>query len=105
MLTELLEKATLEHNPPMVRGRRIKLKYMHCGGHNPPVLVIHGNQLDDLPESYIKYLERYYQQALQMVGTPISIERKTSKNPYAGRYEKLTPRQQRHGRKSPKGKK
>lgn len=102
LLTELLERAVLEHNPPMVRGRRIKLKYVHCGGHNPPTLVIHGNQLDDLPESYIKYLERFYQKALKLVGTPILIERKTAKNPYEGRYEKLTPRQQRHGRKSPK---
>lgn len=105
LLTELLERAVLEHNPPMVRGRRIKLKYVHCGGHNPPTLVIHGNQLEDLPESYIKYLERFYQKALKMVGTPILIERKTSKNPYAGKYEKLTPRQQRHGRKSPRSKK
>ncbi len=102
LLTTLLEKAVLEHNPPMVQGRRIKLKYVHCGGHNPPTLVMHGNQLDNLPESYIKYLERFYQKALKMVGTPILIERKTAKNPYEGRYEKLTPRQQRHGRKSPK---
>lgn len=102
LLTELLQKAVLEHNPPMVKGRRIKLKYVHCGGHNPPTLVIHGNQLDDLPESYIKYLERFYQKALQLVGTPVLIERRTSKNPYADRIQKLTPRQQREGRKNPR---
>lgn len=102
LLTELLERAQFEHNPPMVNGRRIKLKYVHCGGHNPPTLVMHGNQLERLPESYIKYLERFYQKALKMVGTPIVIERKTSKNPYAGKRETLTPRQQRHGRKSPR---
>lgn len=102
LLTDLLERAVLEHNPPMVHGRRIKLKYVHCGGHSPPTLVIHGNQLDSLPVSYIKYLERFYQKALKMVGTPILIERKTSKNPYEGRREKLTPRQQLHGRKKPK---
>lgn len=98
-LTELLEQAIFEHNPPMVKGRRIKLKYVHCGGHNPPTLVLHGNQLQDLPNSYLRYLERFYRKALHMVGTPIRFECKTSSNPYEGRRETLTPRQQRSGRK------
>lgn len=83
LLTELLERALFEFNPPMVKGRRIKLKYVHCGGHNPPTLIIHGNQLEKLPQSYLKYLEHFYQKALKLVGTPVRIECKTSANPYA----------------------
>lgn len=98
-LTELLAQAQFEHNPPMVKGRRIKLKYVHCGGHNPPTLVLHGNQLQNLPTSYLRYLERFYRKALRMVGTPIRFECKSSKNPFEGKREKLTPRQQRSGRK------
>lgn len=101
LLTKILEQAVQDFNPPMVHGRRIKLKYVHCGGHAPPTLVIHGNQLDSLPESYLKYLERYFCRALKMVGTPIRIERKTSVNPYAHKRNTLTPRQERHGRKKP----
>lgn len=98
-LTELLEQAVFEHNPPMVKGRRIKLKYVHCGGHNPPTLVLHGNQLQNLPKSYLRYLEKFYRKALKMVGTPIRFECKTSLNPFEGRREKLTTRQQHSGRK------
>ena len=102
LLTELMERAIVEHNPPMVHGRRIKLKYVHCGGHNPPTLVIHGNQLDSLPSSYLKYLERFYCKHLKLIGTPVRIECKTSVNPYKDKHKTLTPRQERHGRKSPK---
>ena len=98
-LTELLEQALFEHNPPMVQGRRIKLKYVHCGGHNPPTLVVHGNQLQNLPGSYLRYLEKFFRKALKMVGTPIRFECKTSSNPFAGKKEKLTTRQQYSGRK------
>ena len=102
LLTELMERAVLEYNPPMVHGRRIKLKYVHCGGHNPPTLVVHGNQLDSLPSSYLKYLERFYCKHLKLIGTPVRIECKTSINPYKDKHKTLTPRQERHGRKSPK---
>jgi len=98
-LTTLLEQAVFEHNPPMVQGRRIKLKYVHCGGYHPPTLVLHGNQLQNLPGSYLRYLEKFYRRALKMVGTPIRFECKTSVNPYEGRKEKLTTRQQHSGRK------
>lgn len=98
-LTALLEQAIFEHNPPMVKGRRIKLKYVHCGGHNPPTLILHGNQLQNLPKSYLRYLEKFYRRALHMVGTPIRFECKTSSNPYEGKREKLTTRQQYSGRK------
>jgi GTP-binding protein len=82
MLTRLLELAQSTHQPPLVQGRRVKLRYAHPGGYNPPTIVIHGNQLHALPESYRKFLEHFYQKKLDMYGTPVLIEFKTSDNPY-----------------------
>ena len=79
----------------MVRGRRIKLSYAHQGGRNPPVVVIHGNQTERLPESYRRYLASRFRKAFKLRGTPLRIRLVTSRNPYAGRRNKLTPRQQR----------
>ncbi|OOG20794.1 ribosome biogenesis GTPase Der [Thioalkalivibrio denitrificans] len=93
-LTKLLEAAVAAHQPPLVRGRRVKLRYAHQGGQNPPVIVIHGNQTDRLPGSYKRYLTNHYRQQLDLVGTPIRLEFRTGENPYAGRRQKLTPRQQ-----------
>lgn len=93
-LTRLLEKAVQAHQPPLSRGRRIKLRYAHAGGHNPPIIVIHGNQVDRLPASYQRYLENYFRKALKLVGTPIRFELKKSENPFEGKRNKLTPRQQ-----------
>ncbi|WP_312934850.1 ribosome biogenesis GTPase Der, partial [Stutzerimonas nitrititolerans] len=59
-LTQILEDAVREHQPPMVAGRRIKLRYAHLGGANPPIIVIHGNQVDAVPKSYSRYLENTY---------------------------------------------
>ena len=66
----------------MVAGRRVKLKYAHAGGYNPPIVVIHGNQVKDLPDSYKRYLMNYYRKALQMMGTPIRIEFREGENPF-----------------------
>lgn len=93
LLTELLEDALERHNPPLVRGRRIKLRYAHFGGKNPPTIIIHGNQTDDVPESYRRYLGNFFRNALRLVGTPVRIEFRTGDNPYAGRKNVLTPRQ------------
>lgn len=81
-LTKILEQAIEQHQPPLVKGRRIKLRYAHCGGHNPPIIVIHGKQLKDLPESYQKYLEKTFRTKLKLSGTPIRIQLKTDENPY-----------------------
>jgi GTP-binding protein len=94
-LTRLLERAVHEHQPPLVRGRRIKLRYAHQGGQNPPVIVIHGNQTDRVPPTYKRYLNNYYRNALHLVGTPIRLEFRTGENPYREKRNKLTPRQQR----------
>ena len=82
-----------DHAPPLVNGRRIKLRYAHAGGSNPPLIVIHGNQTDKVPASYQRYLENVFRHALKLVGTPVRIEFRTSDNPYAGRRNTLTPRQ------------
>ena len=93
-LTTLLEKAVFDHPPPMIQGRRIKLRYAHLGGSNPPRIIIHGNQTEKLLSSYLRYLERFFRDALKIQGTPIKIELRSGENPYAGQKNKLTPRQE-----------
>jgi len=94
-LTRELEAAVMEHATPMIRGRRVKLRYAHQGGRNPPVIVIHGNQTDKLPESYRRYLINRFRKAFKLKGTPIRLSFKKGKNPFEGRRNKLTPRQER----------
>lgn len=92
-LTRILEDAVKEHQPPMVGSHRIKLRYAHAGGQNPPIIVIHGNQTSAVPNHYVRYLEKTFRRALDLHGTPIRIEFKSSENPFAGRKNKLTQRQ------------
>ena len=66
----------------MVQGRRIKLRYAHAGGRNPPVIIIHGNQTDSVPAQYRRYLEKIFRRELGLHGTPIRVEFRTSENPY-----------------------
>ena len=94
-LTRALEQAIAMHQPPLVRGRRIKLRYAHQGGRNPPVVVIHGNQTQHVPDAYRRYLENHFRQTFRLTGTPMRIEFRTDDNPYSGRRNELTPRQQR----------
>jgi len=94
-LTNELEAAVMAHTPPLVRGRRIKLRYAHQGGRNPPVIVIHGNQVDRLPEAYRRYLINRFRKAFKLKGTPVRLAFKKGKNPFEGRRNVLTPRQER----------
>lgn len=94
IVTRALEKAVKDHPPPMVRGRRIKLRYAHTGGHNPPIIVIHGNQTEEVPESYKRYLMNTFRKLLRLEGTPLRLEFKSSHNPFADRRNTLTPRQE-----------
>ncbi|WP_257281497.1 MULTISPECIES: ribosome biogenesis GTPase Der [unclassified Endozoicomonas] len=84
-LTRILEDATKIHQPPMVRNRRIKLRYCHAGAMNPPTIIIHGNQTEEVPASYKRYLENTFRKVLKIMGTPIRIEFRSSENPYAER--------------------
>lgn len=94
-LNRLLEGFVSAHQPPLSRGRRIKLRYAHLGGHRPFTIVIHGNQTDRLPGEYKRYLANGYRRALKLVGTPVALEFKTGENPFAGRRNTLTPTQER----------
>jgi GTPase len=86
-LTRTLEQALTAHQPPLVRGRRIKLRYAHQGGRNPPRIVIHGNQTASVPESYTRYLANVYRKRYDLYATPVVIEYRTDANPFerAGR--------------------
>lgn len=82
VLTRLLQQAQLTHSPPLVHGRRVKLRYAHPGGHNPPRIVIHGNQVHELPESYRKFLAQFFRKKLNLFGTPVLVEFKSGENPF-----------------------
>ena len=99
LLTQIMEMAQDDHQPPLVRGRRVKMKYAHAGGYNPPVIVIHGNQVDDLPSSYKRFLMNYFRRALEIMGTPIKIEFREGNNPFEGKKANLTLAQQRKRRR------
>tara|TARA_B100000767_G_scaffold264715_1_gene279955 strand:- start:201 stop:1028 length:828 start_codon:yes stop_codon:yes gene_type:complete len=92
-LTTLLEDAILDHQPPLVHGRRIKLRYAHLGGSNPPLFIVHGNQTDALPSTYKRYLENKFIKVLKIRGTPVRFEFRTGDNPFEGRVNKLSQRQ------------
>ena len=94
-LTRELQNAVEHMPPPLVRGRRIKLRYAHQGGSNPPVIVVHGNQTELVPASYRRYLAGRFRKAFKLVGTPLRIEFRTGENPFKGRRNTLTPRQRR----------
>ena len=94
-LTKELEEALIEHAPPLAGGRRIRLRYAHQGGRNPPTIVIHGNQTERLPLTYKRYLTKRFRKKFRLKGTPVRLVFKTGDNPYKGRRNKLTPRQDR----------
>lgn len=81
-LTRELHAAVEQQQPPRKGIFRPKMRYAHQGGQNPPLIVIHGNALDAIPESYRRYLESRMRTAFKLQGTPLRIEFKSSKNPY-----------------------
>jgi GTP-binding protein len=88
-LTRAMMAAVEKQAPPRAGLIRPKLRYAHQGGMNPPRIVIHGNALDQVPESYKRYLEAYFREKFKLVGTPLRIEWRTSKNPYANKRKRL----------------
>ncbi len=94
-LTRELESAVTAHPPPLVRGRRIRLRYAHQGGRNPPVIVIHGNQTEQVPDAYRRYLVNHFRKAFKLKGTPVRLHFKSGINPYKDKRNTLTPRQER----------
>ncbi|MGY0203806.1 ribosome biogenesis GTPase Der [Acinetobacter soli] len=91
-LTQILNDATEAHQPPMVSGRRIKMRYAHMGGQNPPTIVIHGNKVDKTPADYRRYLENVFRKVYKLEGTPVRIDFKTSENPFEGRKSQVDER-------------
>jgi GTP-binding protein len=88
-LTRTLEAAITAHQPPLVHGRRIKLRYAHQGGKNPPRIVIHGNQTAHVPDAYSRYLANVFRKRFDLFATPVSLEFRTDSNPFtAGRRER-----------------
>lgn len=92
-LTRILERSVDAHNPPAVLGRRIKLRYAHQSGSNPPKVLIHGNQTEKLPVAYRRYLVNEFRAAFKLKGVPLQVEFKTGDNPFKDKKNKLTPRQ------------
>ena len=83
-LTRELGRAVVLQQPPRAGTRRPKLRYAHQGGMNPPLVVIHGTSLDQVPDTYRRYLEHFFREAFQLRGTPLRIQFKIGANPYAG---------------------
>jgi GTP-binding protein len=84
-LTRALERAVAQQPPPRHGANRPKLRYAHQGGVNPPRVVIHGNSVDQVPDSYRRYLERFFREAFKLQGTPLRVELRSGSNPYAKR--------------------
>ncbi|HRA80891.1 MAG TPA: GTP-binding protein, partial [Thauera sp.] len=84
-LTRTLQQAVVRQAPPRHGMARPKMRYAHQGGMNPPVIVIHGNALEAIPASYVRYLERCFMEAFKLQGTPLRIQFRTTQNPYATR--------------------
>ncbi|SAI72053.1 GTP-binding protein EngA [Bordetella ansorpii] len=82
-LTRELQTAVEQQQPPRKGIFRPKMRYAHQGGQNPPLVIIHGNALDAIPDSYRRYLETRFREAFKLAGTPLRIEFKSSHNPYA----------------------
>lgn len=82
-LTRALQNALEKQQPPRHGLFRPKMRYAHQGGSNPPIIVIHGNALDDIPDSYTRFLERSFMETFKLKGTPLRIQYKSSKNPFA----------------------
>ncbi len=99
-LTRALIAATAAHQPPMNGLNRPKLRYAHQGGHNPPVVVVHGSGLANLADSYKRYLENAFREAFKLKGTPLRVDLKQASNPYADRKpQELTASQERQRRR------
>lgn len=94
-LTRVLEEALQKQQPPRVGSFRPKMRYAHQGGSNPPLIIIHGSALDKVPDSYSRFLEKTFCDAFKLQGTPLRIEFKSGKNPFAEKKHVLTESEQR----------
>jgi GTP-binding protein len=82
-LTRVLSDALQQHQPPVSKGIRPKLRYAHQGGSNPPIIVVHGNHTDGIKQSYTRFLEGVFRKAFELSGTPLRVQYKQGENPFA----------------------
>ena len=82
LLSRVMEKAIEAHQPPFIQGRRIKLRYAHQGGKNPPRIIIHGGQTHAVPDAYKRYLSNVFREAFDLFANPVVLEFRTDANPY-----------------------
>jgi GTPase len=82
-LTRALQEAIEKQEPKRKGSTRPKMRYAHQGGQNPPIIVIHGNALDGVTEPYKRYLEKHFRDTFDLIGTPLRIELRSGKNPFA----------------------
>ncbi|MCC8996860.1 MAG: ribosome biogenesis GTPase Der [Nitrosomonas sp.] len=82
-LTRTLIAAVEKHAPPRNGVSRPKMRYAHQGGSNPPLIIVHGSMLGDVPDNYRRYLENTFREAFKLVGTPLRVDFKIGHNPYA----------------------
>jgi GTP-binding protein len=82
-LTRVLIDAVAQHQPPVSKGTRPKLRYAHQGGMNPPIVVVHGNHVDGVKDSYKRFLEGVFRKTFQLTGTPLRVQFKQGDNPFA----------------------
>jgi GTP-binding protein len=101
-LTRVLESAMTAHQPPLVKGRRIKLRYAHQGGRNPPRIVIHGNQTVHVPDAYARYLSNVFRKAFDLFATPVSVEFRSEANPFTERRREKRESSARPGKQTAK---
>jgi GTP-binding protein len=92
-LTEILTRAVTAHPPPLVAGRRARLRYAHQGGRYPTIVVVHGSRAERVPDHYRRYLVNAFREELDLAGVPLKLELKSAHNPFAGRPNRLTRRQ------------
>ncbi|PKO46165.1 MAG: ribosome biogenesis GTPase Der [Betaproteobacteria bacterium HGW-Betaproteobacteria-22] len=90
-LTRVLQEALQQHQPPISKGIRPKLRYAHQGGSNPPIVVIHGSHVDGVKDAYTRFLEKTFRRTFQLSGTPLRVEYKQGSNPFAEDEEKRKP--------------
>ena len=93
LLNKILEKANAGHQPPPVKGKRLKIKYVNQIGTFPPTLVFHGNHLQSVPNAYDRYLKNLFTQELGLTNTPLKIEYRSGDNPFKDKKNILTDRQ------------
>ncbi len=90
-LTRVLIDALQQHQPPISKGIRPKLRYAHQGGSNPPIVVVHGNHVDGVKDAYTRFLEKTFRRTFQLSGTPLRVQYKQGSNPFAEDEDKRKP--------------